>query len=53
MFCSGVVLVGEYQLPFYDIVGEAPTLETMHKVAAIDKERPKLPDSWDTNKVRK
>ncbi len=43
--------VPEYQIPFTDIVGDNPTLETMTNVVVTEKKRPRLFDIWNTNKA--
>ncbi|XP_053990062.1 TGF-beta receptor type-1 isoform X2 [Hylaeus volcanicus] len=38
----------EYQLPFYDLVPSDPTIEEMRKVVCTDKQRPSIPNRWQS-----
>ncbi|XP_063239483.1 TGF-beta receptor type-1 isoform X6 [Bacillus rossius redtenbacheri] len=38
----------EYQLPFYDMVPSDPTIEEMRKVVCIDRQRPSIPNRWQS-----
>ncbi|KMQ97287.1 tgf-beta receptor type-1 [Lasius niger] len=38
----------EYQLPFYDLVPSDPTIEEMRKVVCIDRQRPSIPNRWQS-----
>ncbi|KAJ8877812.1 hypothetical protein PR048_022270, partial [Dryococelus australis] len=41
----------EYQLPFYDMVPSDPTIEEMRKVVCIDRQRPSIPNRWQSTEV--
>lgn len=41
----------EYQLPFYDLVPSDPTIEEMRKVVCIDRQRPSIPNRWQSIEV--
>lgn len=45
-------IVEDYQLPFYDIVPSDPSLEDMKKVVCDDRQRPGIPNRWQTIEVR-
>ncbi|XP_011877359.1 PREDICTED: TGF-beta receptor type-1 isoform X3 [Vollenhovia emeryi] len=38
----------EYQLPFYDLVPSDPTIEEMRKVVCNDRQRPSIPNRWQS-----
>nr|XP_053653278.1 TGF-beta receptor type-1-like isoform X2 [Cherax quadricarinatus] len=38
----------EYQLPYYDMVPNDPTIEEMRKVVCIYKQRPIIPNKWQS-----
>ncbi|XP_076346055.1 TGF-beta receptor type-1-like isoform X1 [Tachypleus tridentatus] len=38
----------EYQLPYSDMVPSDPTIEEMRKVVCVDKQRPPLPNRWQS-----
>ncbi|XP_020290095.1 TGF-beta receptor type-1 isoform X2 [Pseudomyrmex gracilis] len=38
----------EYQLPFYDLVPSDPTIEEMRKVVCSDRQRPSIPNRWQS-----
>nr|AYC12386.1 transforming growth factor beta receptor type-1 [Palaemon carinicauda] len=38
----------EYQLPYYDMVPNDPTIEDMRKVVCIYKQRPIIPNKWQS-----
>ncbi|KAL6447685.1 hypothetical protein ACFW04_000095 [Cataglyphis niger] len=38
----------EYQLPFYDLVPSDPTIEEMRKVVCMDRQRPSIPNRWQS-----
>ncbi|XP_034936476.1 TGF-beta receptor type-1-like isoform X4 [Chelonus insularis] len=38
----------EYQLPFYDLVPSDPTIEEMRKVVCVDRQRPSIPNRWQS-----
>nr|XP_011414113.1 TGF-beta receptor type-1-like isoform X1 [Crassostrea gigas] len=46
--CSVGGIVEDYQLPFYDIVPSDPSLEDMKKVVCDDRQRPGIPNRWQT-----
>ncbi|XP_063699591.1 TGF-beta receptor type-1-like isoform X2 [Culicoides brevitarsis] len=39
----------DYQLPFYDVVQPDPTIEEMRKVVCVDRQRPVIPNRWDSS----
>lgn len=38
----------EYQLPYYDMVQNDPTIEEMRKVVCVCKQRPIIPNKWQS-----
>jgi TGF-beta receptor type-1 len=42
----------EYQLPFYDQVPSDPTIEEMRKTVCEGKNRPSIPNRWQSIDVR-
>nr|AIA98699.1 transforming growth factor-beta [Pinctada imbricata] len=46
--CSVGGIVEDYQLPFWDIVPSDPSLEEMRKVVCDDRQRPGVPNRWQT-----
>jgi TGF-beta receptor type-1 len=38
-------------LPFYDMVQSDPTIEEMRKVVCLDRQRPSIPNRWQSNEV--
>ncbi|XP_076053783.1 TGF-beta receptor type-1 babo isoform X3 [Oratosquilla oratoria] len=38
----------DYQLPYYDMVPNDPTIEEMRKVVCIDRQRPTIPNKWQS-----
>ena len=44
--------VPDYQVPFTDVVGMNPTLETMTRIVVTEKKRPHLFEVWNTDKAR-
>ncbi|XP_076227490.1 TGF-beta receptor type-1 babo isoform X6 [Nomia melanderi] len=38
----------EYQLPFYDLVPSDPTIEEIRKVVCTDRQRPSIPNRWQS-----
>ncbi|XP_035734209.1 TGF-beta receptor type-1-like isoform X2 [Vespa mandarinia] len=38
----------DYQLPFYDLVPSDPTIEEMRKVVCTDRQRPSIPNRWQS-----
>ncbi|XP_022241418.1 TGF-beta receptor type-1-like isoform X1 [Limulus polyphemus] len=38
----------DYQLPYYDMVPSDPTIEEMRKIVATDKQRPAIPNRWQS-----
>ncbi|XP_063910910.1 TGF-beta receptor type-1 isoform X5 [Zophobas morio] len=38
----------EYQLPFYDAVPSDPTIEEMRRVVCVEKQRPNIPNRWQS-----
>ncbi|XP_003384911.3 PREDICTED: bone morphogenetic protein receptor type-1B-like [Amphimedon queenslandica] len=47
---SNDVPVPPYQSPFFDMVGEKPTLDQMKEIVVINKQRPLLPEKWNNDK---
>ena len=41
----------EYQLPYYDLVPSAPSIEEMRKVVCDQKLRPNVPNWWQSYEV--
>lgn len=41
----------EYQLPYYDMVPNDPTIEEMRKVVCVYKQRPVIPNKWQSCEV--
>ncbi len=44
-------VVGDHMVPFSDIAGENPTMETMSKIVVTEKRRPLLNALWNEDKV--
>jgi hypothetical protein len=44
-------IVAEYQVPFYDAVGNDPSFDEMHRVVCVDRRRPEIPNRWNENEV--
>ena len=44
--CLGIY--DEYQLPFYDVVPSDPSIEEMRKVVCVDRQRPSIPNRWQS-----
>jgi serine/threonine protein kinase len=44
---DGIAL--EYQVPFYDAVGNDPSFDEMRRVVCIEKRRPEIPNRWNCN----
>lgn len=38
----------EYQLPYYDLVPSDPTIEEMRKAVCEGKQRPSIPNRWQS-----
>lgn len=43
--------VQPYQPPYFDLVGEKPTLEQMKEIVVSSKQRPPISGKWYSNKV--
>ncbi len=41
----------EYQLPFYDVVPSDPSIEEMRKVVCVDRQRPSVPNRWQSHEA--
>jgi len=41
----------DYQLPYYDSATPDPTIEEMRKIVCVDKQRPAIPNRWQSNEV--
>ncbi|GLH00172.1 Raf homolog serine/threonine-protein kinase Raf [Gryllus bimaculatus] len=46
--CNIGGIYDEYQLPFYDLVPSDPTIEEMRKVVCVDRQRPSIPNRWQS-----
>nr|CAD7392747.1 unnamed protein product [Timema cristinae] len=46
--CNIGGIYDEYQLPFYDMVPSDPTIEEMRKVVCFDRQRPSIPNRWQS-----
>ncbi|CAL4162324.1 unnamed protein product, partial [Meganyctiphanes norvegica] len=38
----------DYQLPYFDVVPNDPTIEEMRKVICVDRQRPTIPNKWQS-----
>jgi len=47
--CNIGGIVEDYQLPYFDMVPDDPTLEEMKKVVVTDAKRPLIPNRWSSN----
>lgn len=43
----------DYQLPFYDMVPSDPTIEEMRKMVCTERQRPSIPNRWQSCEVSK
>ena len=43
--------MAEYQVPFYDCVGNDPSFDEMLRVVCIERRRPEIPNRWNTEVV--
>lgn len=41
----------EYQLPYYDMVPSDPSIDDMRKIVCFDKQRPPIPNRWQSCEV--
>jgi TGF-beta receptor type-1 len=46
--CNVGGIYEEYQLPYYDMVPSDPTIEEMRKVVCTDRQRPQIPNRWQS-----
>ncbi|XP_075229222.1 TGF-beta receptor type-1 babo isoform X2 [Lycorma delicatula] len=46
--CNVGGIYDEYQLPFYDAVPSDPTIDEMRRVVCIDRQRPSIPNRWQS-----
>lgn len=46
--CNVGGIYDEYQLPFYDAVQPDPTIEEMRRVVCIERQRPNIPNRWQS-----
>ncbi|XP_008555473.1 TGF-beta receptor type-1 isoform X3 [Microplitis mediator] len=46
--CNVGGIYDDYQLPFYDLVPSDPTIEEMRKVVCTDRQRPSIPNRWQS-----
>ena len=44
-------IVAEYQVPFYDCVGNDPSFDEMRRVVCIERRRPEIPNRWNNSEV--
>ena len=55
MLCLTLLLllgiVTEYQVPFYDCVGNDPSFDEMRHVVCVERRRPEIPNRWTTCEV--
>lgn len=49
--CNVGGIYDEYQLPYYDVVPSDPSIEEMRKVVCYDKQRPSIPNRWQSCEV--
>lgn len=49
--CNVGGIYDDYQLPFYDLVPSDPTIEEMRKVVCTDRQRPSIPNRWQSIEV--
>lgn len=46
--CNVGGIYEEYQLPYYDVVPFDPTIDDMKKVVCTDRQRPQIPNRWQS-----
>ena len=46
-----VGIVEDYEVPYYDAVGNDPSFEEMRKVVCIERRRPAIPNRWSNDEV--
>lgn len=46
--CNVGGIFEDYQLPYYDMVPSDPSIEEMKKVVCVDKQRPPIPNRWQS-----
>ncbi|KRT85860.1 protein kinase, partial [Oryctes borbonicus] len=46
--CNVGGIYDEYQLPFYDAVPSDPTIDEMRRVVCAEKQRPNIPNRWQS-----
>ncbi|CAG9818953.1 unnamed protein product [Phaedon cochleariae] len=46
--CNVGGIFDEYQLPFHDAVLSDPTIEEMRRVVCVEKQRPSIPNRWQS-----
>ncbi|XP_025833240.1 TGF-beta receptor type-1-like isoform X2 [Agrilus planipennis] len=46
--CNVGGIYDEYQLPFYDAVPSDPTIEEMRRVVCVERQRPSIPNRWQS-----
>ncbi|PSN57947.1 TGF-beta receptor type-1 [Blattella germanica] len=49
--CNVGGIYDDYQLPFYDMVQSDPTIEEMRKVVCLERQRPSIPNRWQSNEA--
>ncbi|XP_019867550.1 TGF-beta receptor type-1 isoform X3 [Aethina tumida] len=49
--CNVGGIYDEYQLPFYDAVAPDPPIEEMRRVVCIEKQRPNIPNRWQSHEA--
>ncbi|KAK2171489.1 hypothetical protein NP493_1061g00040 [Ridgeia piscesae] len=47
--CSIGGIVEDYEVPYYDAVGNDPSFEEMRKVVCIERRRPAIPNRWSND----
>lgn len=46
--CNVGGIFEDYQQPFYDVVPSDPSIEEMRKVVCVDRQRPSIPNRWQS-----
>ena len=44
-------MLEDYEVPYYDAVGNDPSFEEMRKVVCIERRRPAIPNRWSNDEV--
>lgn len=45
-------IAADYQVPFYDAVGNDPSFDEMRRVVCTDRRRPEILNRWSDNEVK-